>query len=60
MKSGGPAVSLNVMVVLLLLLLYFYNLTYLSLNSDWLKSLKKQAKIADFEHLKLCCLFIEV
>ena len=39
-KPGGPAVPLKVMMAFLFHLnIYFYGFTYLSLNSDWLKSL---------------------
>ena len=44
-KAGGPAVPLKVIMVFLLLrYIYFYGFTSLFLNSDWLKSLKKQEK----------------
>ena len=64
MKPGGPAVPLKVMMVFLLhLYIYFYGLTYLFLNSDWLKNLKNKQKIgtANFEYQfsKLICLFIK-
>ena len=45
-KPGKPAVLLKVMMVFVVLLYtYFYGFTYLSLNSDWLMSLKNKQRI---------------